>query len=148
VQPASAKERIDREKPLSAATPVAAPAISASSARIPDAPPREKAAVTGAARGEVLDQILPQISDKARATIQGKVRIAVKVQVDAAGNVSDAQFDSAGPSRAFADLALQAARRWEFTPPEVDGRSVPSVWLIRFELGPSDTKVFPKQVAP
>jgi TonB family protein len=68
--------------------------------------------------------------------------------VDAAGNVANAEIDSPGPSRYFADLALKAAWRWEFTPPESGGRSVPSEWLIRFEFSPSGTKAFPKQIAP
>jgi TonB family protein len=100
------------------------------------------------ARGEVLDQVLPDVSEKARATIRGTVRVAVRVHVDAAGNVSQADLDSPGPSQYFADLAMKAARRWEFTSPEVDGRSVPSEWLIRFEFSQSGTKTFPKQTTP
>jgi TonB family protein len=100
------------------------------------------------ARGEVLDQVLPEVSEKARATIHGRVRVAVRAHVDAAGNVSTAEFDSSGPSQYFADLALKAARRWEFTPPEINGRSVPSEWLIRFEFSQSGTKASPKQIAP
>jgi TonB family protein len=147
-QPASSKQRIGREQPLASAAVPPATAASDSATKVPEAPPSEKPASSAAARGEVLDQVLPQISGKSRSTIHGKVRIAVKVQVDAAGNVSDAAFDSQGPSKFFADLALEAARRWEFTPPEVDGRSVPSAWVLRFEISPADTKVFPKQVAP
>jgi TonB family protein len=100
------------------------------------------------AHGEVLDQVLPDVSDKARGTIQGKVRVSVRVHVEPAGNVSQAELDAPGPSKYFADIALQAARRWEFTPPEVNGRSVPSEWVIRFEFSQADTKAFPKQVTP
>ncbi|HEX4546419.1 MAG TPA: TonB family protein [Candidatus Acidoferrum sp.] len=99
-------------------------------------------------RGDVLDQVLPDVSEKARATIRGRVRVGVRAHVDAAGNVSNAELDSPGPSRYFADLGLKAVRRWEFTPPEINGRSVPSEWLIRFEISPSGTKAFPKQIAP
>lgn len=107
-----------------------------------------KSPTTGAGHGEVLDQVLPEVSEKARATIQGTVRVSVRVHVDAAGNVSDAEFDAPGPSQYFADLALNAARRWEFTPSEVGGRSVRSEWLIRFEFAQSGVKAFPTQVAP
>jgi TonB family protein len=100
------------------------------------------------AHGEVLDQVLPEVSDKARGTIQGKVRVSVRVHVEPAGNVSQAELDTPGPSKYFADLALQASRRWEFTPPEVDGRSVPSDWIIRFEFTQADTKAFPAQKTP
>ena len=88
------------------------------------------------------------MSEKARATIHGKVRVSVKVDVDLSGGVSEAEFDSPGPSKFFADLALQAARKWAFTPPEVNGKSVASEWRLRFEFTPKDTKVAPTQTAP
>lgn len=100
------------------------------------------------ARGEVLDQVLPEVSDKARATIHGTVRVAVRVHVDPAGNVASAESDSPGPSPFFADLALKAARRWEFNSPEVNGHSVPSEWLIHFHITSSGTKAIPTQTAP
>jgi TonB family protein len=100
------------------------------------------------AKGEVLDQVLPDVSAKARATIHGKVRVSIKVHVDPAGGVSAAEFDSPGPSQFFADLALLAARKWAFTPPEVNGKSVASEWRLRFEFTQSDTKVIPAQTAP
>ena len=99
-------------------------------------------------RGEVLDQVLPDVSEKARATIQGKVRVTVRVHVEPGGTVSSAELDSPGPSKYFADLALQAARRWEFTAPELNGHSAPSDWLIRFEFTQSATQAFPRQTMP
>lgn len=107
-----------------------------------------KSAGTASKQGEVLDQVLPEISERARGTIHGTVRVSVLVHVDAAGNVSQAEFDSPGPSQYFADLALKAARRWEFNPPEAGGRSVPSEWRVRFEFSQSGVKTFPKQTAP
>jgi len=99
-------------------------------------------------KGEVLDQVLPDVSQKARSSIHGKVRVSVKVHVDPSGGVSEAEFDSPGPSRFFADLALQAARKWAFTPPEVNGKSVASEWRLRFEFTQRDTKAIPRQTAP
>jgi TonB family protein len=99
-------------------------------------------------KGEVLDQVLPDVSPKARATIQGKVRVSIRVHVDPAGSVSEAELDSAGPSAFFADLALKAAKKWAFTPPEVNGKSVTSEWRLRFEFTQRDTKVIPVQTAP
>jgi TonB family protein len=133
---ASEKESIAKEEPASMGTPPAAPPVSAS-------PNNTDSSAT---RGEVLDQVLPEVSEKARATIHGKVRLVVRVHVDSSGNVSSAELDSPGPSKFFADLALQAARRWEFQSPEADGHSLPSEWLLRFEFTPTDTKVFPQQV--
>jgi TonB family protein len=100
------------------------------------------------ARGEVLDQVLPDVSQKARSTIHGKVRVSIKVHVDPSGGVSAAELDSPGPSKFFADLALQAARKWAFTPPEVNGKSVTSEWRLRFEFTQNDTKATPTQTAP
>ena len=127
--------------------------LATSSASSPKAPASEEVAKptsvgTGSSRGEVLDQVLPDVSPKARGTIQGKVRVSVKVHVDSAGSVSGAELDSAGPSSFFADLALQAARKWAFTPPEVGGKSVASEWRLRFEFTQKDTKVIPAQTAP
>ncbi len=102
----------------------------------------------GSSKGEVLDQVLPDVSGKARATIHGKVRVSVRVHVDPSGGVSEAEFDSPGPSKFFADLAMEAARKWAFTPPEVNGKSVASEWRIRFEFTQKDTKVIPTQTAP
>ena len=133
---ASEKEVVAKEdRPISIAAPAAPPSTSPSN---PD---------SGSAHGEVLDQVLPDVSQKARDTIHGKVRVTVRVRVDPAGNVSSAEIESS-PSTFFGDLALQAARRWEFQSPEADGHSLPSEWLLRFEFTQTDTQVFPKQQFP
>jgi TonB family protein len=98
--------------------------------------------------GEILDQVLPDVSQKARDTIFGKVRVSVKINVDASGNITSVDFDSPGPSKYFADQALEAARRWEFAPAKVDGRNAATEWIVRFEFSQLDTQVFPKQTAP
>jgi len=100
------------------------------------------------AKGEVLDQILPEVPQKAQATIRGTVRTSVKLHVDAAGNVTGAELFSTGPSKYFADLALNAARRWDFAPAKRDGHNVPSDWLVRFEFTQTATRVFPTQATP
>jgi TonB family protein len=103
---------------------------------------------SSSSRAEVLEQVLPDASKKALATIHGVVRVGVRVQVDPTGNVAEARLDSPGPSKYFADLALHAARRWQFTSPEVGGHSVPSEWLIRFHFTPAGPKAIPTQTAP
>jgi TonB family protein len=128
-----------------AATPAAA---RSEAARVATSSGTAVKSSSGAAPGEVLAQVLPEPSQKAQATIRGKVRVRVKVHVDAAGGVSGAEFDSPGPSKYFADLALQAARRWDFAPAKVDGHAVPSEWLIVFHFTPSGPKVFPTQSNP
>ena len=98
-------------------------------------------------RGAVLYQVVPDISQRARDTIQGTVRVGVKVHVDATGKVTGAELDNFS-SKFFGDQAVQVARRWTFTPPQVDGRNVPSDWLLRFEFAQKATKVFPAQTNP
>jgi TonB family protein len=134
------KSTSEKEPPsparASAATPVPAEAAKPDATGIPSA------------KGEVLDQILPDVPQKARDTIRGRVRVSINVHVDQAGTVSGAELDSPGPSQYFSDLALQAARRWAFTPPEVNGKSVASEWNLRFVFTQDNTKVTPTQTAP
>jgi TonB family protein len=106
-----------------------------------------KVTQTNAARGAVLYQVVPDISQRARDTIQGTVRVGVKVHVDAAGKVTGAELDNFS-SKFFGDQAVQVARRWTFTPPQVAGRNAPSEWLLRFEFTQKATKVFPTQTNP
>jgi len=148
----AAAEKKNAAKPES--SPVAAPTpASVRTDTLPSAPsaPSENApsaSASSSARGEVLEQILPDASDKALATIHGVVRVSVRVRVDPTGNVAEATLDSPGPSQYFADLALNAARRWQFTSPEVNGHSAPSEWLIHFQFMPSGPKAIPTQTAP
>ncbi|HET7150825.1 MAG TPA: TonB family protein [Candidatus Acidoferrum sp.] len=129
-----------------APAPAPAPAsLRTQTTAVTDAP---KSSATGAARGEILDQVMPEPSQSALDTIRGKVRVGIQLQVDAAGNVAQANLVNPGPSQYFADLALKAARRWEFNSPEVDGRSVASQWQVRFEFTPSGVKAFPSQTSP
>jgi TonB family protein len=99
-------------------------------------------------RGKVVQQVLPDAPQKARDTIRGKVRLSVKVNVDEFGNVTQATLDAPGPSQYFADRTLQAAQLWKFAPAKIDGRNVPSQWLLYFEIDPAMTTVYPKQTAP
>ncbi len=128
--------------PLPASNTAAERAGTLPSANPPSASP------SPSSRGEVLDQVLPDASQGALATIHGVVRVGVRVQVDPSGTVSSATLDSPGPSKYFADLALQAARRWQFTSPEAGGHSIPSEWLIRFQFTASGPKAVPTQTAP
>jgi TonB family protein len=138
--PDSLKTTSEKEKPSPGASPAPGPVTSEAA--------RTEAAGIAPAKGEVLDQVLPDVSQKARDTIHGKVRVSIRVHVDPSGGVSAAELDSPGPSKFFADLALQAARKWAFTPPEVSGKSVASEWRLRFVFTEKDTKVTPVQTAP
>jgi TonB family protein len=119
----------------------------------PTPPPsiQNQAAVTsqaGFVPGAVLHQVLPDAPQRARNTIQGKVRVSVKVHVDESGSVTNAAFLAPGPSKYFADRALEAAQLWKFRPAKVNGQNVPSDWILRFEIDPNAINVYPTQAAP
>jgi len=107
-----------------------------------------KTPTDGLVQGAVVRKVLPDVPQSARDTIRGTVRVGVKVAVDPSGNVVGTTFDSPGPSKYFADQALQAARRWKFVPTRVDGRNISSEWILRFEFERTETKVLPVRAAP
>jgi TonB family protein len=92
--------------------------------------PREEAQ----SGGDVLRRVMPRVSPGAQNTIRGTIRIVVKVDVDAAGNVTQARLKTAGPSQYFARLALEAARDWKFKPVPGNDQGVASEWVVRFGL--------------
>jgi TonB family protein len=98
-------------------------------------------------QGEVLNQVLHEVSAKSRSTIHGTVRVIVKVHVDASGTVTGAE-PAASPSKFFGDAAVQAAKHWDFAPAKVADQRVPSEWLVRFDFTQTDTKVLPSQTKP
>jgi len=99
-------------------------------------------------KGAVVERVQPEVSSNASKTIQGRVKVKIRLTVGPNGNVSNAAFDSSGPSKYFANLALEAARQWKFKPPVVDGQTVPSVWILQFQFGRNGTDVTPVEVSP
>jgi len=100
------------------------------------------------APGSVLQQVLPDVSQSARNTIEGRVKVNIRVAVDASGSVSKAELASPARSKYFANLALAAARRWKFGPPQVNGEATASEWILRFQFGRTSTQVFSAEVNP
>jgi TonB family protein len=64
----------------------------------------------------VLHEEIPNVPRSASATIQGRLNVAVRVTVDASGNVVDETLEHPGPSKYFARLATAAASKWKFAP--------------------------------
>jgi serine/threonine protein kinase len=79
----------------------------------------------------VLHEVIPDVPRRARDTIHGHIMVAVRVTVDSAGNVVDESLDNHGPSKYFARLATEAARKWKFAPTD---DPVSRKWLLRFEF--------------
>ena len=113
------------------------------------APAAQNTTTNGAAvKGEVAQRVMPDLLPAAVRSIQGKVNVRIRVEVDASGAVSNASFDSAGPSKYFAKMALHAAQQWKFKPAQMDGRAVPSVWILHFLFTQSAVDVTPAESTP
>src|SRR5713226_286850 len=93
----------------------------------------------GPADSSVVQQVLPDVPQKARDTIQGTLRVSVRLHVDPSGSVTDAEFASPGPSKYFARLAMQAAKGWKFTP---NHQNDEREFLVRFDFNNTETKAF------
>lgn len=146
-----ASERI----PVKAAASPAKNSAALSATAMPTLPASSRTAVIASAslpvgpitQGAPLNQVMPEISGRARSTIHGTVRVIVKVRVSASGAVETA-VPASSPSRFFGDAAVQAAKHWDFIPAKISGQPVPSEWLVRFDFTPTDTKVLPSQTKP
>jgi TonB family protein len=115
----------------------------------PPSPAPVNQALHGASvKGSVAERVLPDVLPSAQESIEGKVNVSIRVAVDAGGNVSNAAFDSPGPSRYFARQAMQAAQHWRFKPAQVDGKAVSSTWLLHFHFTHSGTDIAPVEVSP
>lgn len=111
----------------------------------PDVPVRSTLA---SVPGAVEERYIAPVSQRSRNTINGKVRVTVKVDVDASGKVTRAHLESPGPSHYFAKIAADSATRWRFRAPQQNGQPVASQWYLRYAFGRSGTEVQPTQVSP
>ncbi len=125
------------------ATPIAKP--SAGKSELVAKPASGKNDVT--AKGDVVEQLMPDIPQKAMATIHGTVKVSIRLSVDANGNVASATIDSQS-SQYFATRAQQAAQQWKFKPAQVNGQPASSQWLLRFEFTTANARVTPVRVSP
>ena len=133
--------------------PPAPSAVQSPAPAVTPAPANSPAPQSAGPRGEtikgaVAQRVMPDVLASANRTIQGKVEVRVRVNVDPNGEVSAARFDAPGPSRYFAARALEAAQKWRFKPAQVDGRPVPSVWVLRFEFRRSGAEANAGEVSP
>jgi serine/threonine protein kinase len=102
----------------------------------------------GGDHGDVLQQVEPVVSKSARNTISGTIRIRVKVEVDAAGNVERTTFITEGPSKYFARQSMQAAQQWKFAPAQANAQAAPSAWILHFAFRRSGTEVSSEPAKP
>ena len=105
-------------------------------AAAPNAPSSRSAAPAVAGTTQVVHQVVPDVSQKARSTIRGTVRVNVRVQLNPDGSVSSAALDSGASSQFFANLALKAVRDWRFAP------SGNTSALVRFDFTNSGSTAY------
>ena len=67
-----------------------------------------------AASNDIVERVMPTVFPSALRTIQGTIKVRVRVNADRDGNVTEAALTDAGSSKYFARVALEAARRWKF----------------------------------
>jgi TonB family protein len=84
----------------------------------------------------VTHEDIPSVPARARATIHGHIKITVRVTIDNTGAVAGDSLVRPGPSRYFARLASESARRWHFEPA---GASGVRQALIRYDFARSGT---------
>jgi TonB family protein len=89
---------------------------------------------------------MPNLSQSAKNTIHGTIKIGVVVDVGPSGKVIAARFKSAGPSRYFAGKTMAAAEQWQFSPPQENGEPVASSWLLQFRLRRDGTEASSQRV--
>ena len=118
----------------STTTPTPKPAAPApeTKAPAPEAAPPAKTVTNS--EGAVSHQVMPDLSQSAKNTIHGTIKISVVVDVGPSGKVIAARFKSAGPSRYFAGKTMAAAEQWQFSPPQENGEPASSSWLLQFRL--------------
>ncbi|GAC1429349.1 MAG: hypothetical protein NVS1B11_14830 [Terriglobales bacterium] len=98
---------------------------------------------TAPSSDEIVHQVLPVVPQSAKNTIQGTIKVNVRVGADAAGNVIETHLDRSGPSKYFARLATQAAQEWKFKPQDNSGKRD---WVLHFRFSRSGVGVDPTPV--
>jgi TonB family protein len=127
-------ERRPGTPPVPAPAVERAPVVPAPAAEPPKVQSRKK---PPAERAEAIHKVLPEVPAKAQSTITGRVRIRIRLSVDAGGKVTDAKLDSPGASPYFAGLSLKAARQWKFAP------NAAKDVIVRFEYTRAGVKAAP-----
>jgi TonB family protein len=76
----------------------------------------------------VLLRVNPEVLPAAQQSIRGEVNVGVRVMVDAAGNVTNAELESPSASKYFNRVSVDAARQWKFA------RGTGGAWRVQFQF--------------
>jgi TonB family protein len=116
----------------SGAAPVAGEVRAPLAAEMPTPPGRPDVATSSSA----LHEVIPEISRGAHRTIRGHIKVWVRVIVNQDGSVYSATLDRTGSSRYFRRLAIEAAKKWAFSPIDTPSRRV---MQVRFDFSRDGT---------
>jgi outer membrane biosynthesis protein TonB len=83
-----------------------------------------------------LQEVIPDVAGSVRRTIRGHIKVWVRVIVDQDGSVHAAVADRTGPSRYFQRLAIDAAKKWTFSPVDTPSRRL---MQVRFDFSRDGT---------
>ena len=127
-----------------------APAAEESTTQTQSAPASSETPATEGAtgKGAVVKRVQPDVLPSASRSIQGTIVVGVRVNVDVAGRVTNAELVTPGPSKYFARVALESAQMWEFKPPQQSTHAVASQWLLLYRFTNGRTEVEPKEEQP
>lgn len=119
--PTSAPPAVTEQTPSSQPQrPAPVPAPSETAPVVGDAPLAKPGASPSAIDSSPINEVIPDIPRSARQTIRGTIIVSVRVSIGKEGTVLDATTVVRGPSRYFERLAVEAARKWTFTPTSRD----------------------------
>lgn len=135
--PAPAPVATARTPNSTSPSPAPVPAPSEAAPVVRDEPPPKPATETAESKSVELesptpiDEVIPDVPRSARETIRGTIRVTIRVIIDKEGTVLAASADEPGPSRYFERLAVEAAKKWTFTP---TASAAQRVMLVRFDF--------------
>jgi hypothetical protein len=98
--------------------------------------PRQPSRSDLATSPSALHAVIPEVSEGARRTIIGHIKVWVRVIVDRDGSVYAATADRTGPSKYFQRLSIEAAKKWMFPPINIQSRRL---MQIRFDFSRDET---------
>jgi TonB family protein len=116
--------------PPAAARSQPGPAKSTPAAKAKSAPAETEISSAG------VNEVIPDVPDRARRTIRGHVRVSIRVIVEPDGTVFAALTEQRGPSRYFERLAIDAAKKWTFPPTDADAQRF---MLVKFAFSRQGT---------
>lgn len=76
-------------------------------------------------------QEIPTLSHGARNSLRGEIKVVVRVTVDKSGTVVGEKLETRGPSKYFARIAADAAKKWRFVPADT---AAVRQYLLQFEF--------------